>query len=143
MTARPLYETASNLADERRALDRYCAAKGLTMRKLKLSYAVDCALFGRDQRLRSLVEYKRRDGIEHYPTAMLSAEKVWKGRALARELGVSFIFLTESEGVLRYCNLSQADVTDVRWGGRKDRNDWQDMELVCHFPRELFQELRV
>ena len=141
MSARPLYENDRTRAAEQSAINRYCEAKGLDLRKLPIAYAVDFALF-RGNRLHSWVEYKSRPGVERYATIFLSAKKVAEGKRLHREFGGSFVFLVESGGVLRYLDLSARDPDSIEWGGRKDRGDWQDMEPMCHYRLSWFQELR-
>ena len=130
---RPLYETPDDLAKETAVVEAVTQRWDVEAKKLPLHYELDYALY-QEGFLKCYLEIKCRDvASTAYKTLILSAHKVAQAKRLGDSAGVPAVL------VVRYtdCDLWIAlnDGTFLhQHGGRKDREDEQDMEPVAHIP---------
>ena len=142
MSGRPIYENATTLKAERVLIERCLTLSRIRephteFLKLPIRYQVE-GVFAVRNTISLIAEFKCRNHLpETYPTLILSLLKVDMGMRLADTIGKPFKFVVEFSdrriGVWTYQPWKPVTL-DVRPGGRQDRGDAQDMELVVHFP---------
>jgi len=131
--------------------------------KVDKKYGPDFFVSGPDGSPRSWVEFKQRDArILEYPTAMISAYKIWRGRSLADSTGLKFVFAIGvkceyvnearvgidqdgADNIITYRSVEiTPEVVDGSWlamGGRKDRGYIGDIEPMYHIPWAFFRDI--
>jgi len=131
--ARPIYETAADLANEQSVAD-IIEADGFELYKLPMRYELDFAVYDFTQRKKivAFAEVKaRRVRHDKYPTVMISLSKVLKARQLTEATGLPCYLL------LRYLDcLAKLDFAaefEVMKGGRSDRSDPQDADVCAYY----------
>jgi hypothetical protein len=148
---RPLYETPSDRGHEFRAfpviaghLSRRWRAE-VNPKKMPSTHFSDCVMIDRDGKVRAYIEYKKR-GMKwgDYPTIMLSASKYLRLDEVRNLPKVGAYFAVED----RTGSIRMVDLHDplsgmfVVWGGRTaSTRDTMDIEPVCHFPVQSFEEV--
>ena len=133
---RPIYETAHDR-------QRQHAAARVFGQKLKAQMVAtppqtrhDYDAF-REGRLVGQVEVKcRTNPMSKYPTYAISADKVDALLALGRPVAI----VVQWSDVLGWCRLK--DETHRTMGGRWDRGDPADREMVAHYPISVFRVLK-
>jgi hypothetical protein len=127
---RPTYETEQDQSRERQIVERMCQQSGLRAVKLPQFEDVDFALL-RGEQVWGVVEIKCRG--KHYPEMFLSLKKCQALRDYAASGLQSRVIFATPEGV--YSKKIGPLVLDgwIGIGGRKDRNDPKDVEMVCFF----------
>jgi hypothetical protein len=133
---RPLYETPDNLRAEANLAAFIAERWQCQPQKLWQLSQIDYALL-REKKLTALAEMKCRMNPKNaYDTYMLSLDKIMAGLRL-QEVTDLPVFLvvrwTDATGYLRICKPKFVGI-----GGRKDRNDRLDTELVGHFDTRSF-----
>ena len=103
---------------------------GLVVAKLPMAYEVDFAVM-RGERVVGVAEVKVRSRA--YETVLVSLHKVQALRRAAQMGLRAWLLVAVPAGVYAH-RVAPAGALDVRWGGRADRGDWQDMEPVVHVP---------
>ena len=73
----------------------------------------------------------RRNKVMEYPTFFIDEEKVKALRAARKLLGVQSFIVVRWSNVTGWFNID--DVLYTREGGRHDRGDDNDVEMVCHY----------
>jgi len=135
------YETATNRADERATADVLEPVWHCKLRRLPPLSPVDYYA-ERDDRLVALVEIKCRERpLSAYPVVWIDAHKWWMMRDAAEGFHTRALFVVRCSDVILYCDLESVDgAPGVRtWvGGRTDRNDANDRDLIVCIPREHF-----
>lgn len=135
---RPLYESALDLERERAVIEQLAWQKGVSYTKLPLDYRVDYALH-QHRRISAIAEVKcRRNRSDVYPSLILSAKKFHAGLELSERMGVPFLVVAGWEDGIFYYKAGNEPL-DYDIGGRVDRNDPQDVEIVVHLPVNRFQ----
>lgn len=130
MSARPAYESGRDRERERSVIAAAFGAHGVEAVKLARAYEVDFALM-RGERVMGVAEVKVRNRA--YDTLMLSLHKAQALRRFAADGLRAWLVVCVPAGI--YARRIAADERlDIRLGGRVDRGDWQDIELVAHFP---------
>jgi hypothetical protein len=141
--ARKMYEDEATLSletDFRRDIENWT---GVDLKKLPISYRVDFAILD-GTRIRGFCELKCRVvEFKTYDSLILSLGK-WdalinlqrstpdmRSRVCVRYLDGDYWYPVSEDSI---------GEVSVRWGGRNDRGDWQDMEPVVHIPTRLFFE---
>ena len=121
-------------------MQRAAAAWNVRPVKLPLQYRVDWAII-KNGHLAGWVECKKRNvPRRQYATLLLSLNKVLHGLQLSQTTGLPFILLVEWSDCIGWQKITAVEGLSI--GGRIDRDDWQDVEPVCHFPTEGFNLLR-
>ena len=127
---RPTYETANDRSKERQIIDLVATKFGMKAVKLPQFQDIDFALM-RGEVVWGVVEVKARG--RHYPQMFLSLHKVQALRQYAAAgLQARVIFATPSGVFAKKVGPGEIDGW-IGVGGRKDRNDPLDTEMVVHF----------
>ena len=137
---RPIYETPDSLKAEGDLADKVKSKllPGWELVKLPIRYRLDYAVLDDQGIIRRFYELKCRTCNMHdYFTYMLSAEKFMTAKQYIRDLGVPCSLIVRWKDMDGWANLKYCDYS-LRVGGRKDRNDSQDIEPVVHIPIEEF-----
>ena len=109
--------------------------------KLPRFYCVDFAAF-RDNEMVAWVEIKcRTNPIGKYNTFRMAYNKYTTGCDLARHSGQKFILAVKWTDCYGYIDLSTGKYK-ISFGGRKDRNDPNDLEPQVEIPNECFSIFR-
>jgi hypothetical protein len=125
-----MYESAHDRERERAVAEATFGPHGLSVRKLPLAYEVDFAVL-RGERVVGVVEVKVRGRA--YETLLLSLHKLQALQRCARSGLRAWVLVSVPEGVYAQ-RIRPDEPVDVRWGGRTDRGDPQDVEPVAHLP---------
>ena len=138
---RPTYENAVDRSAETMAIRKFIDSFGdeVDFIKLPMQYKMDFALT-RGGVITALVEVKCRKNNKHaYPTYMISMSKLVAAAGYS-SIGINCILLVQWADSMGWVQMA-GDDWKVRVGGRKDRNDWQDIEPVTHIPVGEFKEV--
>ena len=136
---RPAYESDWDRAAEESVCEALVAAWRCSVRKLPLSYRLDYALL-RGYDIVGWLEIKVRK--KRYDTLILSAHKWMDGLRLSGTFGKPFIIAVQFPDQLLYAKALDFAGVALRWGGRSDREDWQDTEPVVYLPIDVFQPIQ-
>jgi hypothetical protein len=95
----------------------------------------------RGKLIEAIVEIKTRTNtFQKYPTYMISAEKVCACMQRSIYLRVPFYLVVQfTDGVYYWSSNQEGFTLDV--GGRTERGDTLDLEMVCHIPIDHFKRL--
>jgi hypothetical protein len=134
---RPLYETQHDRNLEQTVMDLFCEYKGYSEnKKLDISERLDFN-FSHNGELAGFAEVKVRNNTrEKYPTYMISLTKLqsaWQLYKQYRKPCYLIVGWTDCIGMIDFFSHPYVDV-----GGRKDRGDIADIELVCHYDISRF-----
>jgi len=139
---RPLYESFNDLTNEQRVAANLSTLWKADFHKLPRSYHVDW-MACRDNQTVAFAELKCRQNERlAYPTFMISLAKWMRGKELAKEAGVPFIIIVDWTDGTFFLKVQNQPVT-YGFGGRKDRNDLQDMEPVVFIDTSYFMTTKV
>ena len=137
---RPSYETSEDREREQAIVLAVCAAWRCEAQAAPRFYQHDYFLT-RGEDMVAVVEVKARTNPhDQYRTYMLSAHKYLHGVAWEGSLQVPFLLVVGFTDGVWFCRPRKCR-TFVRFGGRRDRGDAQDMEAVVHVPMEEFKRL--
>lgn len=135
---RPIYETSQDVCREAEVAARIATRWRAKAKKLPARYVLDFALL-RGSDLVALVEIKVRSTPMHrYPTFMLSLAKLITAREVARAARVPGFVVVQWADALAFVPVD-SEPAFISVGGRNDRNDSDDTELVVHFPVHQFR----
>jgi hypothetical protein len=139
MNSRPVYENTATLAAESEFAAKIEKVFGCTLKKLPMRYSVDfmcvCGI-----NLLSWSELKNRNiRSDQYPNYFLSLQKWISGNQLSCETGAQFRLFVRFTDCDMWLNCSQHSFSFITYGGRVDRDDWQDMEPMVVLPLTNFQ----
>jgi len=138
--SRPLYENNEDRGNEEAVITEVCNIWHCEYQKLPLAYKLDYALM-RDQKIVALSEIKCRNvPTDAYETIMISSLKAVAARRLSEEMKVPAMFIIRYQDDIRFINFSE-EPDSVEVGGRKDRNDPQDIEIVFHYDRKRLKSI--
>ena len=133
-------ETAQNRKDEETAAEQIKAAWGLTAKKLPRLYHLDFVLLDKENGIRAFAEVKTRSNTQHlYPEYMIGLSKVLQAKKLSEVTGYASLLIVQWSDVTGWINLLEHQ--RFGWGGRKDRNDPQDLEPMAFFTASAFKAL--
>lgn len=136
MGKRIFYETADDLKNEQSISNILSLEFDMILKKMHPKMAIDFMAFDSlDIRAMAVFEVKRRQ-VNHnkYQSVILSLAKFNKGIEFYKNNDLSFIFAVEfNDGIFTY-EYSPDDFFMIVFGGRKDRDDHQDIEPVVHIP---------
>ena len=136
--ARQLYENKKSLGIETKFATWIQDIWKCQLNKLPISYALDYLAF-RDEEAVSFVELKNRKcNKDTYPTYMISLSKLLKAKDYKRNLGLSSMLCVSWQDQKGWLNLTNLTDFKIGFGGRYDRNDWQDVEPVIYIPIHKF-----
>lgn len=137
----PLYETEQDLANERMIMNAIAERYGVDVIKCPEKYRMDAVVL-RGGKLTSFIEFKRRNiASTKYPTFFISLGKAIAGMQLTRYTGKPVYLVVEWTDMVGRIEIGRFTHTTV--GGRKDRGDPLDYELMVHYPVEDFKILKL
>lgn len=133
---RPIYEAPTDRANEL-AMARLYTRPGVVPVQTKKLSDFDVA-FVRDGRVLSVAEIKcRNNPMLAYPTYMISADKLGRLCWFAQcHKVVAMIIVSWSCGTVGHITMPCQHHLEI--GGRVDRNDPMDIEVVAHIPINQF-----
>ena len=135
-----IYETSSDIDNEVRAIPKIEAKLNCRAQRLKKLSNCDYA-FTRDNVLVAMGEFKKRSVSKSaYKSYMLSASKYANILVIAKALDVPALLIVEWTDETGYLTLG-SKTPKAGVGGRKDRGDVSDTEIVVYFPIEDFIKL--
>jgi len=143
MMSRPIYETEKDRQAEMEIAHEFVRAKwNCEVLKNPIQYRVDFALLRPPLLVFAWAEIKTRGHAKgHFPTFLLSLEKVIRAKELARETGKpAFLIVkwTDHVGWMDFQEI-RADEWPIEIGGRSDRGDPQDLEPCVMIPIRFFK----
>jgi len=129
---RPVYENVDDRSREQDIADLLADRWGCLILKMPRLCVVDrMAFIGGEAK--AWLEIKcRTNAFDKYPTYMISARKIYDGVHLSRITKVPFILVVSWSDCVKYIRVDK--VYPLRVGGRYDRNDALDEEVVCDIP---------
>lgn len=137
---RPLYERPQDRAKEQAIIGQIERAWNVKAAKLKTALKLDYAL-AREGAVVAFAEVKARtyswEQIDELGGYMLSLDKWTQARQLCA--GLPFSLVVEAAGEVRSFTTRFDLPFPVTLGGRKDRNDWQDVEPCILIPVQHFK----
>lgn len=140
---RPIYETPESIAAEERVARMIEASRGVTVIRNKKLHPADFTLL-REREIVGIAELKvRKVSKFDHDTLYISAEKIHNCLLYAEFLRVPFTLYVEWVEGLYFIHPKRHPHLDIGWGGTKKRNDWQDSEIVVHYPTEWFKEVKL
>lgn len=135
----PTYETQTDLDNESRVMQAIAEKYGLQLLKCPERYRMD-AVFLRDGAIHCLVEFKRRRiASTDYPTFIMSLSKAMAASEIRDQTGIPVFLVVEWTDMIGRIDVRA--YTKVTVGGRKDRNDPNDYDLVAHYYTRDFERL--
>lgn len=136
---RPAYETQQTLELERLAITSFAEQFDVQPIKLPIAYHIDYACLS-GELLMFWAEVKcRKYPHNAFETFSISAKKILNGLHLRHLSGKGFYLVVQWTNALGYVQVTRELSQDIRFGGRKDRADWQDQEPMVHIPVDQFE----
>lgn len=140
-TTRPINETISDIQNETRVIRQFCDAWGMQFVKQSMSDRVDFRLY-RDGCVVALAEVKcRSNDRRRYPTFFVSQDKANEAIRRADEMGVPCLLIVSFTDGIHYCVLTAKAISLTSVGGRSDRGQNGDIELMAHIDTKLMVPL--
>ena len=137
---RPIYENQKTISKEEDFKESIESCSGYKLVKMPRSYEVDFAMLdGRDYR--GCAELKCRNcASTDYETLILSLHKL---DALKRwgQYGSASLYVRFNDTDLVF-PIADGLTLDIRFAGRTDRGDWQDLEPCVHIPVGLMSDIK-
>ena len=131
----PLYETVEDRIQEDNVSDQLKATWGLDVWSFPPYATTGDLLLGKDGMLRAICEVKRRyNPINKYETYIVSRSKLERISAMAAALNTVGLLVVQFDDVLVWHGATGALTYNTIWGGRYDREDPNDLELMVHIP---------
>jgi len=140
---RSLYETEEDRGREGSFIEELCITWKCEAVKLPIHYKLDFALM-RDGVIRAFLETKiRKYVMDYFDTYMISMAKVLAAREYSAFAGIPSLLAVRWNDGDGFIGLHSMKDFEIGFGGRRDRNDPQDMEPVVFIPIENFGRLKV
>jgi hypothetical protein len=131
VTGRPIYETQDNLDAEKKLVGILEGEWHCKMRKLSRKAQIDYAIFRKGE-LVGFAEIKcRTNRKDAYKTYMLSLDKISAALRLNAITALPVLLVVSWSDTTGCMRIVKPD--EVNIGGRVDRNDPQDIELVGYY----------
>jgi hypothetical protein len=141
---RPIYETPQDLKNENEVVAYLSAAWGCNFVKLKISYGLDFAIM-KDGGLVATSEIKCRNydsaAIDRFGGLMLSASKAHRAAEWMANHGAPLVLAVKLKDGLFVATIEQWKAYELKFTGRTDRGDWQDVEPCCIIPMSEFEKM--
>lgn len=141
---RPLYETEANLSAEREIAEAVAKVERCELEKLPPRHPLDYVLL-RNGNVSALMEVKDRtcsmEQIDKWGGYMISLGKYAMAQALCKAGGFELILAVRAKGVIHCATFFAPETFPVKLGGRSDRGDPRDRELVTFIPVSRFKQL--
>jgi hypothetical protein len=138
--SRPYYENNKSLQKEHALAERLEKRWQCKLKKLPIKYMLDYAVW-KDSQISAWVELKCRTiPFEHYDEYMISLAKVMAAKDLSRNTELKSFLVVQWSNKQAFIQLDNAPY-ELKMGGRKDRNDPDDIEPCCYFKLKDFTVL--
>ena len=142
---RPLYETKEHLLQERNIASMIGHLWNCETRKLPITYHLDFIL-SRNRKALGFMEIKSRSNrssseVDRMGGYLINLSKIEKAKSLTKITGLPFFLVVEFSDGIFAARFNEIPNFDIFIGGRKDRNDWQDIEPVVLINMNLFKQL--
>lgn len=138
-----IYDTTRQDAAERAAAAELAKHWGCKVARFPRFCPVDYFAH-KDGELRALIEVKcRTHRIAEYPTLILDAHKWLTVTQAALGFRVWPVLLVQFADALAFADLSRTPIDHVSMGGRSDRGDTLDSDLVVHLAVASFRRIVV
>ena len=135
--ARPTYQTKKNLDGEKKAIELIADSWNVNFIKLPISYHLDYGMV-RDGVTVGFAEIKvRTNPVGSYSTYMIALSKAMKANELTTVTGKPCLLIVQWTDCLGWIDFSND--FELSFGGRTDRNDWEDQEPVALYPTSAFK----
>jgi len=122
--------------------DRLKAAWGLDVWSFPPYATTGDLLLGKDGMLRAICEVKRRyNPLDKYETYIVSRSKLERISAMASALNTKGLLVVQFDDVLAWHDATDALAYSSIWGGRYDREDPNDLELMVHIPIDKLKSI--
>lgn len=137
---RRIYETIDDLGQEKAIAEKLEVRWHCVMRKLPRSYRLDWAASD-DGKIRAWLEFKRRyRTFDQYPDTFLALGKVMAAREFVAATSMKCLFVVQFDDALAYADMV-INGREIVFGGRTDRDDWEDIEPVVLVPMADFTKI--
>lgn len=143
---RPLYETEGDLERESEVAALIEGRWNCKLMKMPIRYHLDFAAV-RGDKVVAFCEVKTRnytmEQIDKFGGYLMSIGKWANARALNASTNLPFILIVKASDAVYYASFDSGNFTpdEVLMRGRKDRNDWQDIEPCVLLNTKRFKEL--
>jgi len=138
---RPRYESSDNRDEQREIATALEGAWNATLVDLGDASEIDYVAI-RDRQAVGLVEVKRRrNPMGKYPTLQISLTKIIAGLKLSISTNLPFILAIQWDDATGYVTI-KAGTYNVVEGGRRDRGDPADVELMIEIDTGRFRVLQ-
>ena len=145
---RPTYETDSDITREKRVADTFATFSGLSLCKLPKFYPMDFAGVAPDKKIKLWAEVKTRtyskESLDRMGGYMFALKRAMEYERLVEFTGIPFfLVLGLPDGVFYKKMFHEAHrrPLDIKFGGRTDRGDSDDMEPMLLFPLSDFSKI--
>jgi|TARA_R110000744_G_scaffold93112_1_gene179927 hypothetical protein len=139
----PRYETVGDRLQEDNVSNQLRAAWNLDVWSLPPYTTTGDLLLGKDGMLRAICEVKRRyNPLNKYETYIISRSKLGRISAMAEALNTKGLLVVQFDDVLAWHDATDALAYETKSGGRYDREDPNDIELMVHIPIEKLRRIR-
>lgn len=136
--SRPTYETRRDRLRETGVLDAVCAKWNCTWEKLPMHYYLDAALI-REGSVMAVAEVKcRKLAFANVHSEYLISAHKYRELVLWESTGKEALLIVKFTDCIAY-HKALAFCPPMSWGGRRDRNDPQDMEMMVKIPKDSFK----
>jgi hypothetical protein len=128
---RPVYENDESLLRERSVAQALANKWMVALRKLPKYYSADYLILSNNSP-RAFCEIKCRDISSSFDTYRISLNKYIGLRTLSLNTGLSSLIVVQfKDNVILYHIVTTDNDIPISYGGRTDRNDWQDIEPLA------------
>ena len=133
-------ETEKNLEDERLVAKLIEAKWKVIVKKLPRLYHLDFVLLNKAKKIRGFAEIKNRDNKQlQYAEYMIGLSKVLQAKKLTEFTGQTCVVIVRWTDFTGWISLRE--YKRIGWGGRTDRDDFQDLEPMAFFTASAFKAL--
>lgn len=138
---RPTYENEESLIRERSVAQILANKWTVTLRKLPKYYSADYLILN-NTTPRAFCEIKCRDIPSSFDIYRISLNKYIGLRTLSINTGISSIIVVQcKDNVILYHVVDIDTDIPISYGGRTDRNDWQDVEPLAVIEYSQFNRI--
>ncbi|QBJ04655.1 anaerobic NTP reductase large subunit [Pseudomonas phage JHP] len=139
--ARQTYESASDRAVEEAVRSELENRWKCSLHKLPRAHYMDWAAC-RNGKVVSFVELKARNNeMQKYPDFFVSQMKWLHGIEMQRVFDIPAFLVVKWTDYTGYVKMTANGINYMSMGGRIDRGDWQDQEVMVHIPLKDFTRL--
>lgn len=113
----------------------------VNLRKLPRSYQLDYVMLKRGKVVGFAEIKQRTTRMNEYDTYTVSLSKVHAGRMITLTTSLPCFLVVSWADAVGFVDMSKVEIKPLMWGGRNDRNDPEDKEVMVHISTEDFEYL--